>query len=132
MVAERAISFIKNNPERARLWGQDALNAILVDQWIELSPCWNRQGWSKTRRAHEDKHGLAIVHFSNDSKPWQWANRHAFKHEYRHYRLKTPWREYRAENIPPLPERLLRHCARLILPSTIRGWLRARLGRRLA
>ena len=84
------------------------------------------------RGAHEDKHGLAIVHFSNDSKPWQWANRHAFKHEYRHYRLKTPWREYRAENIPSLPERLLRHCARLILPSTIRGWLRARLGRRLA
>src|SRR5271166_3713344 len=33
-VPTQAISFIKNNPERVQYWDQDALNAILVHQWV--------------------------------------------------------------------------------------------------
>ena len=37
-VAERAISFIRNNPTKVQYWDQDALNATLVRSWIELQP----------------------------------------------------------------------------------------------
>jgi lipopolysaccharide biosynthesis glycosyltransferase len=47
-VPERAISFAKENPEKVRFHDQDALNATLVHQWVEISPCLNWQ--DPTRR----------------------------------------------------------------------------------
>jgi lipopolysaccharide biosynthesis glycosyltransferase len=128
-VPERAISFIKNNPQKVQYWDQDALNAILIDQWIELPPYWNWQDW----------HESAVVHFIADDKPWQWSNTHPFKHEYHKYRLKTPWRRYKQEGQPSLPQRFdssvrnfvrrfgssVRNFARAVLPATLRQWIRS-------
>jgi lipopolysaccharide biosynthesis glycosyltransferase len=128
-VPDGAVSFIKNNPERVQYWDQDALNAILVHRWVELSSCWNWQDWQ-----HKFIPGAgtepAIVHFITADKPWQWSNKHPFKHEYRKYRLKTPWRQYRQEGRPGLPYRLghsLRSVTRVVLPHGLRRWLRSRV-----
>ena len=42
-VPEQAISFVRNNPEKAKYWDQDALNATLSHQWVELPSRWNWQ-----------------------------------------------------------------------------------------
>jgi lipopolysaccharide biosynthesis glycosyltransferase len=131
-VAARAINFIRENPEKVRYWDQDGLNAILVTQWIELSDYWNAQsgaGWVGENPA--------IVHFSSPRKPWEWSSKHySFEHEYRKYRLKTPWRRYREEGRPSPLRRFgyfLRSFARAVLPGSVRQRLRqyaCRLGLR--
>ena len=128
-VAERAISFIRNNPTKVQYWDQDALNATLVRSWIELQPPWN---WQFRRRNAGPGNQLqpAIVHFITDDKPWHWSNTHPFKQEYHQYRLKTPWSLYKQEGRPPPPQRLgrfLRNVARVVLPNGLRRWLRSRI-----
>jgi lipopolysaccharide biosynthesis glycosyltransferase len=129
-VAERAVSFAKNNPERVRYWDQDALNATLTGQWIELPPYWNAQMDRNRKFKLDIAMDPAIVHFVTDDKPWKWSNRHPFKDEYRKYRLETPWRRYRQEGTPRLPRRLyllLWSFARAMLPASFRQWLRSDL-----
>jgi lipopolysaccharide biosynthesis glycosyltransferase len=126
-VAERAISFAKENPEKIQYWDQDALNATLAHQWVEIPQCWNWQYWRRTIPGTEME--PAIVHFLTENKPWHWSNDHPFKREYRRYRLKTPWRRYREEDQPRLPQRLrrsLKRFARLAVPRSARRWLRSR------
>lgn len=137
-VYERAIAFIKDNPEKVPYWDQDALNAILIRRWIELPARWN------DTQHHKSVPGRgkdpAIVHFDGPSKPWQWSSRDPFKSEYRKYRLKTPWPQYKLEGKPSLPRRLycslralardalprsLQSFARAVLPGSLRRWLRS-------
>lgn len=124
-VPERAISFIRDNPERVQYWDQDALNATLMHQWVELLPFWN---WQFSSRGSKPE--PAIVHFITSDKPWHWSNDHPFKREYRKYRRKTPWRSYQEEGVPGLPKRIsrsMRSFARTVLPESWRQWLRLRV-----
>jgi len=126
-VSERVIAFIKDNPEILEFHDQDALNATLVDQWVELSPRWNWQYCMGTSMPEAEVEP-AIVHFLTTDKPWHWFNAHPFKSEYHKYRIKTPWREYRQEGQPSLPQRLygsVRRFARLVLPGSLQQWLRS-------
>ena len=114
-IYERATAFIRDNPEKVELWDQDALNAILVHSWIELPAHWNAQhhfitGLPAARIVHltPEQRAMvplsepAVVHFDGDTKPWHWSCRHPFQYEYRKYRLKTPWPQYRLEGKPRL------------------------------
>ena len=124
-IPEQTIAFIMNNPEKVPLWDQDALNAILVNKWIELPACWNAQNEAHWLRTSEHGTDPAIVHFITDHKPWHWSNQHHFKTEYHKYRLKTPWRRYRQEGEPR--QHPLRRVARVVLPRNLRQWMRSRL-----
>ena len=132
-ICERTIAFVRKYPEKVNLYDQDALNATLVDRWIKLPARWNEQARSTVGRpALRDEHVLdpAIVHFVCRDKPWHWSCIHPFKHEYHKYRRKTPWRHYRLLSKPHLAHRLgryLKSVARLVLPGSIRGWLRTRV-----
>ena len=128
-IPEKAITFIRENPEKVQFWDQEALNAVLAHQWIELPVYWNAQG---------DRHWMpgsgpgtapdpAIVHFINVDKPWHWSNEHRFKSEYHKYRLKTPWSQYELQDKPGVPERIRRALRRAVkdaLPVGLRRWLR--------
>jgi lipopolysaccharide biosynthesis glycosyltransferase len=99
-VFEQATEFVRANPEKVRFWDQDALNMILANQWIELETCWNAQHDEHWHSATQSGTNPAIVHFISESKPWQWSNKHPFKHEYHKYRLRTPWGWYRQDGQP--------------------------------
>ena len=119
-VGERAIAFVRDNPTRVNYYDQDALNAILANCWISLSPIWNQHIPNP-----------AIVHFVGEDKPWQWSVNHPYKSDYHRYRCKTPWQHYRlAEGRLVLQRgfgRSLRSFARAVLPEGLRQWLRSRL-----
>jgi lipopolysaccharide biosynthesis glycosyltransferase len=130
-VSERVLAFIRNHPEKLEYWDQDALNAILADQWIELPGYWNLQdhGWEKDP---------AIAHFCGpNKKPWHWSSDHHFKFEYHKYRVKTPWPRFKLEGAPGLRLRFdhflrgfggsPRNRARTVLPTGLRNWLRSRM-----
>ena len=92
-----------------QFWDQNALNAVLVHQWIELPEHWNTQSEALFQALTASTSGAlmdpAIVHFTTGVKPWHWSGNHPFKHEYHKYRIKTPWRSYQQEGRPPLPKK---------------------------
>jgi lipopolysaccharide biosynthesis glycosyltransferase len=124
-VVEHAISFIMDNPGKVQFWDQDALNATLIGQWVELPTIWNWRSWERPSKGEKDP---VIVHFVGHHKPWQWANQHPFRREYRKYRQKTPW-PYKEEGVPSLLRRFnhsLRIFARTILPDGLQRRLKSR------
>jgi len=129
-VCGQAINFVKNNPDKVNYVDQDALNAIFVGRWINLPPIWNDQAKAQIHVPavrNLDVSNPAIVHFLGAHKPWMWSCNHPFRRDYRKYRVKTPWREFRLEGKPRLY--LLRRVARMVLPSDVRQWIRSRVAR---
>jgi lipopolysaccharide biosynthesis glycosyltransferase len=90
-VTERALRFLYNNPDHIRFWDQDALNAVLEQQWEPLAPEWNcfpfrdllgRHDWRKPGQVTMPLNTLfdledraRILHFAGPKKPWQEAYR---------------------------------------------------------
>lgn len=79
-VMRRAFAFINANPAAVPFWDQDALNAVLCDNWHPLDPRWNRP--SNYRRlldqgklpfSEDQARSLStpyVLHFVSGSKPW--------------------------------------------------------------
>jgi lipopolysaccharide biosynthesis glycosyltransferase len=63
-VKQRALGFLASHPEKVRFWDQDALNFVLVDDWVELDLRWNR-----TSDYHQHDHTQPLPPFSVDE--WQ-------------------------------------------------------------
>ena len=125
-IEKKVIEFIKRNPDKLEHWDQDALNAVLVDNWTELNTHWNVQ--YETIIKAPPIYDAAVAHFCGDVKPWHWSKDYSFRHEYRVYRKKTPWPWYRLELRSGWPKRLqlsLRALARDALPGGLRQWLRS-------
>ncbi|WP_321387054.1 glycosyltransferase family 8 protein [uncultured Enterococcus sp.] len=77
----RVLNFIENHPEKLRFHDQDALNAVLCDQWLQLHPSWNAQSYimegSKKhplpqgeKEYEETRRDPKIIHYSGHVKPW--------------------------------------------------------------
>lgn len=127
-VPDKVLSFVRDNPEKAECWDQDGLNATLVDQWRELPAFWNAQISQPYGLPLDRDKNPAIVHFLTGDKPWFSSNKHPFKEEYHKYRLKTPWWRYGEEgNLPGRFGRTVLRIARVVLPSSMRRWLRSRI-----
>lgn len=73
-VAERAIKFLRDSPEKAIYLDQDALNAVLVGNWLSLSDEFNftwRSIPHVTRQELCDLvHTKTVIHFNTALKPW--------------------------------------------------------------
>lgn len=80
-VTKRVLRYIHDNPEKLKFHDQDALNAILHDQWLQLHPKWNAQSYIMKREVeHPDPEGEKeyfqtrrdpkIIHYSGHIKPW--------------------------------------------------------------
>ncbi|WP_172806149.1 glycosyltransferase family 8 protein [Bradyrhizobium erythrophlei] len=126
-VAEKAIGFVRENPDKATYWDQDALNATLVNKWIELPSEWNWQVLPSDPRLRLVPEA-AVVHFVTAEKPWHWFSEHALKGEYHGYRRKTPWRQLVSGSVPWKVSRFLRDSARIIMPRRLRTMLRTYVG----
>ncbi|MCY9166469.1 glycosyltransferase family 8 protein [Bacillus atrophaeus] len=103
-ISEKVINFINENSSEDFLvfHDQDALNAILCDQWQELHPRWNAQTHillkEKTpptlldrKRYMETRANPAIVHFCGGNKPWNSNTTHPYRDLYFHYMSYTKW-----------------------------------------
>lgn len=78
---------------------QDALNAVLDGEWMQLSQNWNMICRVGSRDVLEQqKIDPAVVHFagSGENKPWHPKSNVPFKDEYIYYQMKTPWRNIKS------------------------------------
>jgi lipopolysaccharide biosynthesis glycosyltransferase len=109
--SSKTIEYVRKPRKSLLLYNdQDALNAILWDKWLELEPKWNRQFKSDanedrklvdllTERYGEDAsleiaNNPYIIHFIQDTKPWQYY-RHPKKNLFYEYLDLTDWAGWR-------------------------------------
>jgi lipopolysaccharide biosynthesis glycosyltransferase len=69
-VEGRALAYLRRTGRGVTFWDQEALNAVLAEDWGELDPRWN---WSPTLDrpvARAAASEARILHFSGMLKPW--------------------------------------------------------------
>jgi|GEM_PF-2030346 lipopolysaccharide biosynthesis glycosyltransferase len=96
----KAFELLDRYGSRLQYCDQDIFNLILMGRWGVLSPKWNVQNCffyqSETRSVYSEREiaqavrNPAIVHYSSNSKPWQFRN----GHPYRKYFLASYRRTY--------------------------------------
>lgn len=92
-ITEKTIDFLKNHGDRIIYHDQDALNAVLYEDWAPLHPKWNMQS-SLIFERHPAPNSLyevlykegnqdpAIVHFTGHDKPWNTLEGHPYQEAY--------------------------------------------------
>ena len=74
-VTRRAHQYLEATREPIDFLHQEALNAVLWDDWKRLDPCWNllasHAGRSYDRTASKAWQQPGIVHFAGRMKPWR-------------------------------------------------------------
>ncbi len=121
-LTDRVMAYAAEHGERLMFHDQDALNAVLHGQWLELPPEWNLQ--SNMLAASLRKVGPAgpiVVHYTGASKPWHYDNVHPYRSEYYRYLNMTAWRRYR----PPVTlSGMAKKAVKRALPGVALDWVR--------
>jgi lipopolysaccharide biosynthesis glycosyltransferase len=103
-IQQKLINYINSNFENMHRNDQDALNAVLINDWVPLSPTWNAHLYFFTsphlcntdqKKLIEILHDPSLVHFTTQNKPWNYLGSHPFKKEYYKYLNFTAWKDYK-------------------------------------
>jgi lipopolysaccharide biosynthesis glycosyltransferase len=92
-VTEKALAFLRENSERCLFHDQSALNAVLQDQWLSLSPRYNFMGDFLLLDVQAEI-APVLLHFVNHPKPWhfdEWRGERRFAELYRSFWAASPW-----------------------------------------
>lgn len=97
-LGERALSFVRANPDLCVLPDEDALNALLDGNFLQLSPIWNMNPSSASSLTVQDAALPVILHYSGNDKPWRrygyrkrlFPDRSAYR-LYEAFLKDTPW-----------------------------------------
>ena len=109
-VMDNALKFMLANPDKLAFCDQDGLNAAMYHNWLPLHPRWNVQN-CMFRMLHKGKFGNkfpseivetlknpAIVHYTEDVKPWHYKCELPYVEEYYRYLAMTPWKDYQPKD----------------------------------
>ena len=103
-IQQKLINYIDNHFDVMLRNDQDALNAVLHNDWLTLNPQWNthlyfftsphlcRYNQGLLKKILKDP---AVVHFTTQNKPWFYAVKHPFKGQYYKYLKLTEWKNYK-------------------------------------
>ena len=101
-MGERLVQYLKDYGHLIRAADQEALNAVLTDDWTELDYRWNWQIVARIYRIGTHKMGWAppsgpksIVHFHSPEKPWLPACDYPEKKYFFEYVDRTAWSGWR-------------------------------------
>ncbi|MFC7398756.1 glycosyltransferase family 8 protein [Chelatococcus sp. GCM10030263] len=92
-VTGKALAYLRENADRCLFHDQSALNAVLRDDWLALSPRYNFMG-DFLRLDVETALAPVVLHFVNHPKPWHfdaWQGERRFAEIYRAFLAATPW-----------------------------------------
>jgi len=125
-VAGRAFQYLHKYRDRVYFWDQEALNAVLTEEWEEISAKWNwhpllNQFLNSTGKRKTTgipfREDPQILHFSGNLKPWLYRSDSLYWAQYYRYVDQTPW-------AGSLPERNLKGALLAWYESTfLRPWL---------
>ncbi len=73
-IKDRAIAFLMRYPGQLEFLDQDALNAVIGEDWLPLESKWNLS-WEEARRRSKNTamtpDSIAMIHFMGSQKPWR-------------------------------------------------------------
>jgi lipopolysaccharide biosynthesis glycosyltransferase len=100
-LGERALAFIRQNPDLCFLPDEHALNAVLDGNIAELTPIWNMPPSTRERPWADDPPCPVIVHHAGHDKPWRrygfrkrlFPDRSAYR-LYEAFLRDTPWSDW--------------------------------------
>ena len=101
---EALLAYAKARPGHGNL-DQDALNGVMVNEWLEVDMSWNVQGSLLRLQEHPRHQWVAemrrrreallenprIVHFSGSIKPWHASSTHPYAKEWRRALATSGW-----------------------------------------
>jgi lipopolysaccharide biosynthesis glycosyltransferase len=128
--ADQLLSYLRTNRAIIHMGDQEALNAVLWDDWSELDYRWNWQiPWRGYRLGREKKSWLpettrkSIIHFTTGEKPWLPGCDYEEGKYFFKYLDRTEWAGWRVPVFKEFFGRLLRaiHDARDTLGRVRRG-----------
>jgi lipopolysaccharide biosynthesis glycosyltransferase len=94
----KVMDYLARNTKGLIFHDQDALNAVLYNDWLELSPRWNVQPHMLLYRKGKDNvPSPAIIHYTGSCKPWHFEDTHPYKKEYYKYLKMTEWKSFKPE-----------------------------------
>ncbi len=121
-LTDRVLAYAAEHGERLLFHDQDALNAVLHGEWLELPVEWNVQ--SNMLAANPrivGPGGPIVVHYTGASKPWHYDNVHPYRSEYYRYLNLTAWSRYR----PPVTlSGMAKKAVKRALPGAALDWVR--------
>lgn len=86
---EPVLEYLKENKNEILYLDQDALNAVLYDEWLEIDEKWNYHNTFILKKNNNREHVLldnpAIIHYTGPVKPWDAQCAHIYKERYWHY-----------------------------------------------
>jgi lipopolysaccharide biosynthesis glycosyltransferase len=88
--SQRIIDHIEANPTSMRFGEQDAMNAVLVNDWSSLEPKWNQlvSPWE----GHDGRrYETGVLHFVSRFKPWTPLGAHWSNFMYDRYLKESGW-----------------------------------------
>jgi lipopolysaccharide biosynthesis glycosyltransferase len=94
-VSERAIEYLLKHYETIKYADQDALNAVLFNNWGLIENKFNLTfndipPYLPRKLYKEFLKNIVIVHYTGLDKPWLFASRNKFRHLYFHYMKRSP------------------------------------------
>jgi lipopolysaccharide biosynthesis glycosyltransferase len=75
---DELLSWIAANSAKVLWPDQDALNAVLAEDWLPLDPKWNR----RSDRYRESEDDAMILHYAGSSKPWHKSSDDRYRRNY--------------------------------------------------
>ena len=96
-LTDRTIAFARDNPLRGNYHDQDALNAVLAGDWLQLDRRWNffEPASEPPREAREVYLASSVIHFIGVHKPTSAECTNPAQALFLQYRRLTPWRHRR-------------------------------------
>jgi lipopolysaccharide biosynthesis glycosyltransferase len=94
-ITEKALQFAIQHPDKLRFEDQDALNAVLLDNWVEIDQRYN-VNWLDVKLQVPRKELIkdkVIIHYTSQWKPWHCLARNKLRGLY-HFYLKLSPRSY--------------------------------------
>jgi lipopolysaccharide biosynthesis glycosyltransferase len=94
-LGERALRFIKANPEACAFYDQSGLNAVLKGRFAPLSPRFNFMGDFFILDLETEIEPI-VYHFVNRPKPWEpgFTGEPRFAEAYRRWFASSPWPDF--------------------------------------
>ena len=103
-IGSRAAEFARRHPELIVFHDQCALNHVIGDNYKSLEKKWNLQtahittSEYRTQKLSHNKEDSRVIHFSSESKPWQYSCQHPMKRIYFDYIKLTVWRDFKEQD----------------------------------
>ncbi|MGL4695839.1 glycosyltransferase family 8 protein [Enterococcus larvae] len=107
-ITEKTLKFLTDHGDRILYHDQDALNAVLYEQWAPLHPKWNMQtsliferhpapNKEYERLYKEGNAAPSIIHFTGHDKPWNTLENHPYQQLYMEKLAETVFKNSKKE-----------------------------------